>query len=226
MLHPVREAYDANAELYASLFLSELDRDTQSTRWLATFAELAAERRGPVADLGCGPGSVAHHLSELGLTVIGIDLSPGQIAQARLAFPHLDVEVGDLAALRFADASLGGIVARHSIIHLQPSDLSTVFVEWCRVLEPGAPVFVSFFGSRSAEAHGTPFDHKVVTAFELFPAVVGRQLQDAGLTDVQLEAIPIPEGGRPFDHVTILARKPGPRAWRHTEVDGTVPAVE
>lgn len=208
MTDSVREAYDANAELYASLFLNELDRDAQSTRWLTMFAELAAERRGRVVDLGCGPGSAARFLSEFGLTVTGVDLSPGQVAQARQAFPELDFEVGDLTTLQFAESSLGGIVARHSLIHLNPSRLGDVFVEWFRALEPGAPVFVSFFGSKSADAHGTPFDHKVVTAYELFPAAISELVQGAGFTEVELEATPIPEGGRPFDHVTILARKP------------------
>ena len=208
MTDRVRAAYDANAETYAALFLNELDADTQSKKWLATFAEVAAKGQGQVVDVGCGPGSVVRHLNELGLTVTGIDLSPGQIAEARRAFPDLDFEVGDLTALPFADRSLSGIVSRHSIIHLLPSDLGEVFAEWFRTLEPGAPIFVSFFGSRLADAHGRPFDHKVVTAFELLPDAVERELHYAGYTDVDIEANPIPEGGRPFDHTTILARKP------------------
>ncbi|MDY7105914.1 MAG: class I SAM-dependent methyltransferase [Actinomycetota bacterium] len=208
MTELVREAYDANAELYASLFLNELDSDTQSSTWLAEFARLAAACRGLVADLGCGPGSVVHHLSSRGLPALGVDLSPGQIAQARQAFPDLHFQVGDLTELPFDDASLGGIVSRYSLIHLHPSDLDDVFVEWFRALEPGAPAFVSFFGSRSADAHGTPFDHKVVTAYELFPERVGQQLRDAGFTRIELESTLLPEGGRPFDHATLLGQKP------------------
>lgn len=82
MPHPVREAYDANAERYASLFLDELDRDTQSIRWLTTFAAIAAERRGRIVDLGCGPGSVVRFLSGLGLAITGVDVSSGQIAHS------------------------------------------------------------------------------------------------------------------------------------------------
>ena len=203
----VRDAYDANAELYASLFLGELLRDAQSTKWLAVFAELAAQQAGPVVDLGCGPGSVVNHLSELGLSAIGYDISPGQVAQARKAFPDRDFHVGDLTALAHRDSSLGGIVSRHSLIHMPPSSLNAVFTEWWRALHADAPVFVSFFGSRSGEAHGTPFDHKVATAYEFDPATVGQQLQDTGFSHVEIETNPIPEGGRPFDHVTILARK-------------------
>ncbi len=86
MMDEVRDSYDSMAELYASLFLTNLDGDTCTQDWLAAFAKLAAPRSGPVADLGCGPGHVVNHLSELGLTVIGYDLSPGQIGQARRRF--------------------------------------------------------------------------------------------------------------------------------------------
>lgn len=197
------------AETYAELFLGALDTDTQTQEQLAAFAVLAALREGAVADLGCGPGDVTNHLSELGLTVTGYDLSPGQIAQAHKAFPDLQFHVGDLSALDDADSSLGGIVSKYSLIHIHPSLYSDIFQEWMRALEPGAPVAISFFGSKSAEAHGTPFDHAVATAYELSPATIAQQLQDAGFTDVEIETNPIPEGGRPFDHATLLAIKPG-----------------
>lgn len=204
----VRDAYDAKAELYASMFLDGLDHDANARRWLASFAELAVDRPGPVADLGCGPGHVVDHLTRLGLTVVGYDLSPGQIAQARTAFPDGSFAVGDLTALGAADASLGGIVSRYSLIHLDPDRLPAVFDEWCRVLRPGAPVLVSFFGSRSPEDHGTPFDHKVVAAHELDPATVAAQLGAAGFVDIEVGVLPPPEDGRPFDQATILARSP------------------
>lgn len=202
------------AELYASLFLRELDGDINLRGWLAAFAKLAAPQKGPVADLGCGPGHIVNHLSGLGLTAVGYDISPGQIAQARDAFPDLQFHVGDLTALDYTDSSLGGIVSRHSLIHMLPSRFNDVFEEWMRALKPGAPVLVSFFGSLSAEAHGTPFDHKVVTAYELFPATIAQQLQDAGFTDVEIGTRPPPKGGRPFDQGTVLARKPSASSRR------------
>ena len=208
MSDEVRDCYDVMAEQYAALFLDGLDRDTNARDWLAAFAELAATQNGPVADLGCGPGLVVDHLSELGLAAVGYDISPGQVEQARSAFPNSQFHVGDLAALDIADGSLGGIVSRYSIIHVLPSHLGEVFTEWMRVLEPGAPVVVSFFGSLSAEAHGTPFDHKVVRAYELFPATIAGQLQGDGFTDVEIGTRPPPEGGRPFDQGTVFARKP------------------
>ncbi len=209
MSDEVRDSYDAMADLYASLNLDALDHDTNARDWLAVFAKLAAPRHGVVADLGCGPGHVAHYLSRLDLNVIGYDLSEGQIVQARRAFPDSEFHVGDLAALDVTDSSIGGIVSRYSIVHLVPSLLSDVFGEWMRVLEPEAPVLVSFFGSLSADTHGRPFDHKVATAYELFPGTIAQQLQDAGFVDIEVGVCPTPDGVRPFDQATVLAIKPG-----------------
>lgn len=208
MTDEVQASYDEMAERYAELFLSGLDDDGNARDWLARFAGIAADQNGPVADVGCGPGLVTAYLVERGLNTIGSDLSPGQIAQARKAFPALDFHVGDLAKLVHADNSLGGIVSRYSIIHTPPRELETAFAEWRRALEPGAPLLVSFFGSLAAADHGTPFDHKVVTAYELFPATIAEHLADVGFGDVEFATLPPPEGGRPFDQATVLAVKP------------------
>lgn len=208
MTDEVRESYDAMAEQYAALFLNELERDANALSWLARFAELAVGRKGPVADLGCGPGRLVSYLSDLGLATIGYDLSPGQIAEARSAFPDSEFQVGDLAAIDRPDSSLGGIVARYSLIHLLPSRLGDIFTEWMRVLEPRAPVLVSFFGSTSAETHGSPFDHAVVTAYELYPATIAGLMREAGFTSIEIGVRDPPEGGRPFDQGTILAQTP------------------
>ena len=208
MSDDVRDAYDGVAERYTELFLDDLEHDADARVRLAAFAELAARQHRPVADLGCGPGHVAGHLSGLGVSSVGYDLSPGQIAEARMAFPGVEFHVGDLAALDVADSSFGGIVSRYSIIHLRPRRLLDVFSEWMRVLEPGAPVLVSFFGSSSADAHGTPFDHRVVTAHELFPASVADVMRTAGFGDIEIGVCDPPRGGRPFDQATVLARRP------------------
>ena len=205
MSSSVAAAYTSVAELYTRMFLDELAGDGQPTRWLQRFRQIAATQNRPVVDLGCGPGSAVHHLSELGLDVFGIDLSGGMIEQARYTFPDLVFEVGDMTRLDAADGSLGGIVSRHSVIHLNPDVLHAVFAEWHRVLHPGAPLFISFFGSRTPDAHGRPFDHKVETAYELDPETVGQLLERTGFVEVEIEAVPIRDGGRPFDHTTVLS---------------------
>ena len=77
------------------------------------------------------------------------------------------------------------------------------------MVAPGAPLLLSFFASLEPDHHGTPFDHKVTTAYELFPATVGRLVADAGFTEVRVDAAPPAEGGRPLEKGVVLARREG-----------------
>jgi hypothetical protein len=61
-------------------------------------------------------------LNRLGLDAFGIDLSPGMIALARRTNPDLRFDVGSMLALDLPSASLGGILAYYSIIHIRLSD--------------------------------------------------------------------------------------------------------
>ena len=210
----VRDSYDTNAELYAELFLRDLDGDEWALTWLRRFAELTARNDGPVADMGCGPGHVVSHLMKLGVDATGYDISPGQIAQARAAFPEYSFQVGDFMTLDLPDSSLSGIVSRYSVIHLEPSRLGSLFEKWATLLQPDAPLLVSFFGATSPTVHGTAFDHKVTTAYALFPATVAEKLRDAGFTEIEIDTRPPVEGGRPFDQATVLALGGGDRRQR------------
>src|SRR5256885_8430441 len=78
---------------------------------------------GPVADLGCGPGAHALALARRGYDVVGIDGSPRMVegARTRAARDNVDAtfDVHDVGApLRFADASLGGVLAILVLQHL------------------------------------------------------------------------------------------------------------
>ena len=207
MSDAVGDAYTEVAELYASLFLNDLAGDQFAQLWLAKFAACAATQGGVVADLGCGPGHVVHYLTDLGVQAMGYDISPGQLAQARDAFPDLSFELGDLQDLAVADSSLGGICSRYSIIHLELAAHGSAFAEWHRVLAPDAPLLLSFFGAESASTHGESFDHTVATAYALHPATVAEGLEAVGFVDVEVATQPPPDGGRPYDQAVMLARR-------------------
>ncbi|MFZ4264307.1 class I SAM-dependent methyltransferase [Streptomyces arboris] len=143
-----RDSYDAIAPAYAEFSRGELAAKPLERGVLAVFAELAAAGGGglPVADVGCGTGRVTAHLSELGLgvDVFGIDLSPQMLAAARQEHPGLRFEEGSMLALGLPDASLGGLLAWYSTIHVPDEELPRAFAEFHRVLAPGAPVQLGF----------------------------------------------------------------------------------
>jgi SAM-dependent methyltransferase len=205
MTDDIRDCYDARAEEYAAFALGDLDRVPTDRVWLTEFAEHAALGDGPVADLGCGPGHVTNHLLELGLTAVGYDIAPAMVAAAQRAFPGSKFQVGDLTALDVASSSLAGIVARYSLIHVPAPQLASIVREWSRVLEPGAPALVSFFAANSPGRHGSPFDHTVAMAYELFPATLASELHDAGFDHIKVGTRGPLDGERPLDHGTILA---------------------
>jgi len=207
MTRDVRDAYDARAREYADFALGDLDRVPFDREWLGAFARRVAPGTGVVADVGCGPGHVVDHLAALGVAAIGYDLSPAMIGEARRAFPRSSFQVGDLTALDVTDASLAGLVARYSLIHLSPARLSGVFAEWFRVLGPRAPVLVSFFASSSPATHGRRFDHAVATAHELFPETIVEEMRGVGFEDFEGSTRKPLIGERPLDHATILARR-------------------
>src|SRR5215469_9439710 len=110
-------------------------------------AERAAEQLasvvappGPVADLGCGPGAHALALARRGYDVTGVDGSPRMVQAARAqaarnkaaaAFVVSDVS----GPLRFADASLAGVLAILVLQHLRHP--AAFIAEIRRCLRPG-----------------------------------------------------------------------------------------
>jgi SAM-dependent methyltransferase len=140
-----RDAYDLAAANYAreipdTAYESELD-----LAMIRLFVERLGER-AQILDAGCGTGRMTVHLRALHppLELTGVDLSPGMLAEARLAAPDVEFVEGNLAALPFADASFDGVLAWYSIIHTPDSGLPAVFAELRRVLRRGGSVLLGF----------------------------------------------------------------------------------
>ncbi|MFH8350394.1 class I SAM-dependent DNA methyltransferase [Streptomyces sp. NPDC018045] len=144
-LQHTRASYDAMADEYAAYTHGDLARKPLDRAMLAGFAEMVrGAGGGPVADVGCGTGRVTAHLAGLGLSVSGIDLSPGMLTVARRQHPDLRFDEGSMLALDLPDHSLGGIVAWYSTIHVPLELLPEAFAEFHRVLAPGGHLLTAF----------------------------------------------------------------------------------
>lgn len=139
----LRASYDSVAAAYVEHLYDELAKKPLDRHLLNRFAEEVRDR-GTVADLGCGPGHVARYLHDQGVRILGIDLSPEMVRWARELNPGLDFRVGDIRSLDLPDASLAGIVAFYSIIHLEPAEISVAFSEIRRVLAPEGVLLLAF----------------------------------------------------------------------------------
>jgi SAM-dependent methyltransferase len=137
----IRESYDRLAREYSEHVFGELAGKPLDR---ALLEEIAQRATGVVGDLGCGPGHVARHLAACGAEVVGIDLSPEMIAEARRLTPELRFEVGDMLDLRYEDGALGAVVAMYSLIHCTPRALPVAVREIHRVLRPGGLLLAGF----------------------------------------------------------------------------------
>src|SRR5665213_374770 len=137
-------SYDAVANQYEATFLDELDGKPQDQAMLRDFIEATTD---PIADLGCGPGQIGRFVRNHGRTVVGVDISA---EMAKLAGRRLDAAVvSDIRRLPFVGASLGGVVAFYSLIHLRRDELDVALSEIHRVLRPGSRLLLS-----AHEGHG------------------------------------------------------------------------
>ncbi|HVV87592.1 MAG TPA: class I SAM-dependent methyltransferase [Kofleriaceae bacterium] len=105
--------------------------------------ELCGDLRGRrVLDLGCGEGYVARQLARAGAQVLGIDLSPGMIEQARRQEQAerlgIAYDVGDAAALAETDAHrFDLVVAVFLFNYLTVSEMRTTMRRVHAALRPG-----------------------------------------------------------------------------------------
>jgi SAM-dependent methyltransferase len=83
-------------------------------------------------------------LHELGVDAFGIDLSPGMVDVARRDHPGLRFEVGSMTDLDLPAASVAGLLAWQSLIHIPDDEVPTVFGHFHRALRPGGPLQLLF----------------------------------------------------------------------------------
>lgn len=145
-LEQLQRAYDADADRRAAL---------EPDAWRLDVVDGLARRLRPgarvarVVDLGCGAGQLARRLLDLGVEVVGIDLSPAMVEAARRR--GVDARTGDLRDLPFDDATFDGALAFNSLVHTPRRALPAVFREVRRVLRAGAPFQVVVWGGQTYE---------------------------------------------------------------------------
>ena len=159
ILRKIRSNYDALAAAYAREISGELDHRPLERNLLEKFA---AACDGLICDLGCGPGHVTEYLSRINANVIGLDLSPGILREARTRHSEIIFLQGDMLNLPFTSAKVAGIVAFYSIIHFGANQVARAFAEIARVLKPGGLVLLGVHVGREVvhvdELWGIPVD--------------------------------------------------------------------
>ena len=207
-LRDTRDSYDADADGYAEKVQGLLATSPYLSASLELFAHLVRDAGGgSVADVGCGPGYVTRYLRDVGVDAFGIDLSPEMVAVARRDHPDIRFEVGTMTNLDLDDASVTGVLAFWSVIHVPDHVMPAVFAEFLRVLCPGGPLLVGFHVGD--EVHNTSEGYSGrsinVDSYRRPPARVAGWLRDVGFT-IEAELVMRPDEEVPG--AILLVRSP------------------
>jgi len=139
--------------------------------------------------------------------VSGIDLSPGMLAVARQALPGLRFAVGSMTALDLPDASLGGLVAWYSLIHIPPVDVPDVLAELSRVLVPGGQLLLAFQVGDECRHLEQGYGHAIsLDAYRMQPDQLAHQLSNVGV-HVHSRVVRDPDDLETLPQAYLLARK-------------------
>ena len=206
-LDVVRASYDRVADGYVAMGAGRLDDQPWLRAALTAFAETVRDR-GPVLDVGCGPGYVTAHLARLGIDAAGVDLSPRMVAQARRLHPQLRFDVASATDLALQDASLGGVLGWWSLFNLPRDVLPGVLRSFAAALVPGGSLLVGTHVGEGdlvrTEAYGgVPV---AWTTHLWLPGQLAVMLAEAGLEPVAELRLPAGVFGHP--QVLLTARRP------------------
>jgi SAM-dependent methyltransferase len=159
-----------------------------------------------VLDLGCGSGRFCVWTSESGAKVVGIDTGSFFAAEARAG---IDLVVGELRRLPFADGSMTKAYTIDVLEHLSQEGLSAALSEAARVLVPGGSLFVyTHLRQRSPLAPLLGLISRTASAVERL-----------GLSDLTIEKLRKTDHLNPLmgrDHLDTVARAAGLRVERLT----------
>jgi SAM-dependent methyltransferase len=97
-----------------------------------------------VLDVGCGLGTLAAAAAARGARATGVDLAEGMVEAARRRHPELELVLGDVEDLPFADGAFDACTAAFVVNHLVEPERGAA--ELARVLRPGGRVALAMWG--------------------------------------------------------------------------------
>lgn len=98
-----------------------------------------------VLEVGCGTGMILKEVQPVARRAVGIDISPGMLAQAEAR--GLEVIEGSATDLPFEDASFDLVYSFKVLAHVQ--EIERALQEISRVLRPGGRAVLEFYNPRS-----------------------------------------------------------------------------
>jgi SAM-dependent methyltransferase len=130
--------WDAHAGWWQEHFTEGADPEYEEQIIPLAVAEVAGAAR--VLDLGCGEGQISRRLAAAGSSVVGVDLTAGQVEEAVRRGGGPVYLRSSVTALPFADASFDAVLTCLVLEHVDALD--DAIREAARVVVPGGRVLV------------------------------------------------------------------------------------
>jgi SAM-dependent methyltransferase len=195
---PVGRSFDRVAEVYAREFFHELDGKPWDRERLAAFAA-RCPAGAPVLEVGCGPGHVGRFVAARGPRVVGLDVSPASLREARRLIPAGRFVAGDMRALPLRAGAAGALLAFYALIYFDPPATAAILAELRRVVRAGGPLLLAVHAGEGTERftdfRGIPVD---VTLHHHRPDTLAAAVEAAGFAVETVESRP----PYPFEHPT------------------------
>jgi trans-aconitate 2-methyltransferase len=189
----------------------------------AALLELLAPRPGErILDLGCGTGHLTAQVAAAGAEVVGLDLAPAMIDQARRAYPQLRFVTGDARDFAFEEP-FDAVLSNATLHWVKPPEKAIACV--ARALKAGGRFVAEFGGKGNVKA--------IAAALARAPGAVGlggwqvpwyfpgvaeyAALLEAGGLEVTFATL--------FDRPTPLHGEDGMRQWVAMFAGGLLEAV-
>ncbi|WP_084216245.1 class I SAM-dependent methyltransferase [Pseudonocardia spinosispora] len=163
--------------------------------------------RGPVLDVGCGPGTVTAYLAERGVDVSGVDLSPRMIEHARRLYPACRFEVASSTELELADSSFAGLLGWRSLFNLPRDVLPQVLSLFARALKPGGQLIIATHVGDGDVARTEAYGGVAVswTTYRWQPDQLAELIKNAGLRPTA--ELRLPADGQSGPVVVLTAQR-------------------
>ena len=133
------DAYNASPDKYVDTTKTLVMRPE-----LENFASLLPDKSSLVLDAGCAFGKDSAILTNMGVKLIGIDMSDELLKRAAMIHPDFEFIKMDVRNLKFPDNYFSGIWCNAVLLHLTDSDILITLKEFHRVLKMNGVIYISF----------------------------------------------------------------------------------
>lgn len=193
-------AYDEHAREYQETLRRK--RPFADVRRFAAFTT----RGDLVLDAGCGPANDLRLLRDIGVHPVGVDLSEGALAEARMLLPRHPLVRAPLHDLPFRPRVFGGMWLSGTLDHLPRAQWRPTFAHLMTFLDHGPVYFSCVRGTRDLIEVDEPILGKVFRS-EATEQEVEALLTSHGLRDVHVEVRPDPLLDRKRPWVVALGHR-------------------